>query len=39
MKRKKATGFVGWAMHELKDMESKWNKVTRMLEVCGIRKR
>jgi len=31
MKRKKATGFVGWVTYELKDLESEWNKVTYML--------
>jgi CRISPR-associated endoribonuclease Cas6 len=31
MKRKKATGFVGWATYELKDKKSKWNKITHML--------
>jgi CRISPR-associated endoribonuclease Cas6 len=31
MKRKKATGFTGWATYELKDKESEWNKVTLML--------
>jgi CRISPR-associated endoribonuclease Cas6 len=31
MRRKKATGFVGWVTYELKDLESEWNKVTCML--------
>jgi len=31
MKRKKATGFVGWITYELKDKKSKWNKTTCML--------
>jgi len=31
MKRKKATGFVGWVTYELKDKESEWNKVTSIL--------
>jgi len=31
MRQKKATGFVGWVMYELKDKESEWNKVTCML--------
>jgi len=31
MKRKKATGFVGWVTYELKDLESEWNKITCML--------
>jgi CRISPR-associated endoribonuclease Cas6 len=31
MKRKKATGFVGWVTYELKDKKSKWNKITYML--------
>lgn len=31
MKRKKATGFVGWVTYELKDKKSKWNKTTCML--------
>jgi CRISPR-associated endoribonuclease Cas6 len=31
MKRKKATGFVGWVTYELKDNESEWNKITCML--------
>jgi CRISPR-associated endoribonuclease Cas6 len=31
MKRKKATGFVGWVTYELKDKKSKWNKTTTML--------
>jgi CRISPR/Cas system endoribonuclease Cas6 (RAMP superfamily) len=31
MKRKKATGFVGWITYELKDLESEWNKITYML--------
>jgi CRISPR-associated endoribonuclease Cas6 len=28
MKRKKATGFVGWVTYEMKDKESAWNAVT-----------
>jgi len=28
MRRKKATGFVGWVTYELKDKESEWNKIT-----------
>jgi CRISPR-associated endoribonuclease Cas6 len=31
MKAKKAVGFVGWAMYELKDKESEWNRITCML--------
>jgi len=31
MRRKKATGFVGWVTYELKDKESEWNKITCML--------
>jgi len=31
MRRKKATGFVGWVTYELKDEESPWNKTTCML--------
>jgi len=31
MRRKKATGFVGWVTYELKDMKSEWNKITCML--------
>jgi len=31
MRRKKATGFVGWATYELKDKESEWSKMTCML--------
>jgi len=31
MRRKKATGFVGWVTYELKDLKSEWNKVTVML--------
>jgi len=31
MKRKKATGFVGWVTYEIKDRESEWNKITCML--------
>jgi len=31
MRRKKATGFVGWVTYELKDLESEWNKITCML--------
>jgi len=31
MRAKKATGFVGWVTYEMKDRESKWNKVTSML--------
>ena len=31
MKRKKATGFVGWITYDLKDKKSKWNKTTCML--------
>jgi len=31
MRRKKVTGFVGWATYELKDLENEWNKVTCML--------
>jgi len=31
MRKKKATGFVGWVTYELKDKESEWNEVTFML--------
>jgi CRISPR-associated endoribonuclease Cas6 len=31
MRRKKATGFLGWVTYELKDLESEWNRVTCML--------
>jgi CRISPR/Cas system endoribonuclease Cas6 (RAMP superfamily) len=31
MRNKKATGFVGWVMYEMKDKESEWNKITCML--------
>jgi len=31
MRRKKATGFVGWVTYELKDLESEWNRITCML--------
>ena len=31
MKRKKATGFVGWVTYEIKDEESEWNKMTKVL--------
>jgi len=31
MRRKKATGFVGWITYELKDKDSEWNKITCML--------
>jgi len=31
MRKKKATGFVGWVTYEMKDKESEWNKVTFML--------
>jgi len=31
MRRKKATGFVGWITYELKDLENEWNKTTCML--------
>jgi len=31
MRRKKATGFVGWVTYELKDEESPWNRTTCML--------
>jgi CRISPR/Cas system endoribonuclease Cas6 (RAMP superfamily) len=31
MKRKKATGFVGWVTYEIKDKESEWSKTTCML--------
>ncbi|MCW4046650.1 MAG: CRISPR system precrRNA processing endoribonuclease RAMP protein Cas6 [Candidatus Bathyarchaeota archaeon] len=31
MRRKKATGFVGWVTYEIKDKESEWNKITCML--------
>ena len=31
MKRKKATGFVGWVTYELKGKESEWNKIMCML--------
>jgi CRISPR-associated endoribonuclease Cas6 len=31
MREKKAVGFVGWCAYEMKDLESKWNKVTAML--------
>ena len=31
MRKKKATGFVGWVTYEMKDKESEWNKVTCML--------
>jgi CRISPR-associated endoribonuclease Cas6 len=31
MKRKKATGFVGWVTYEMKDKESEWNRITGML--------
>ena len=31
MRKKKATGLVGWVTYEMKDRESEWNKVTFML--------
>jgi len=31
MRRKKATGFMGWVTYELKDLKSEWNKITYML--------
>ena len=31
MRKKKATGFVGWVTYEMKDKESEWSKVTFML--------
>jgi len=31
MRAKKVTGFVGWVTYEMKDKESKWNKITCML--------
>ena len=31
MRSKKATGFVGWVTHEMKDKESEWNGITCML--------
>jgi len=31
MKRKKATGFVGWVTYELRGQESEWNRITCML--------
>jgi len=27
MRKKKATGFVGWVTYEVKDKESEWNKI------------
>jgi len=27
MRKKKATGFAGWVTYEVKDKESKWNKI------------
>ena len=31
MKRKKATGFVGWVTYEIKDKKSEWYRITCML--------
>lgn len=31
MRKKKATGFVGWVTYEMKDRESEWNRITCML--------
>jgi CRISPR-associated endoribonuclease Cas6 len=31
MRRKKAPGFVGWVKYKVKDKESEWNRMTRML--------
>jgi len=31
MRRKKATGFVGWVTYEIKDKDSGWNKIIYML--------
>ncbi|MEM2999891.1 MAG: CRISPR system precrRNA processing endoribonuclease RAMP protein Cas6 [Candidatus Bathyarchaeia archaeon] len=31
MRKKKATGFVGWVTYEMKDTESEWNRITCML--------
>jgi CRISPR-associated endoribonuclease Cas6 len=31
MRGKKATGFVGWVMYEMKDKKSEWNKITSTL--------
>ena len=31
MRKKKATGFVGWVTYEMKDKESEWNRVTCIL--------
>ncbi len=28
MRRKKATGSVGWVTYELKDLKGEWNKIT-----------
>jgi len=31
MRKKKATGFVGWVTYEMKDKGSEWNRITCML--------
>lgn len=31
MRKKKATGFVGWVTYEMRDKESEWNRITCML--------